>query len=329
MSGRPKSGPQAAQPGEPGEVRLLGGNGGLQRLERPRLDEDDPVDRSLDRECELTTSRLVVGPKDLDAAEADDRDERTGQHEPRTNAPAGEADADEQDGDQLRGQIAARQGDLEHDRGPATTTPPAATAMRPRGPEHDPERERRDRHTRTGCRPASSARAPVMSSARNGSPTRTSVGTTRSEAEGRQPADDPRPERDRTGGGGLGSPSPGGGLRPAPSQPIAEGNRRAERRGRARRRRAPARPPVDRQPGRPDPEEHGLNASHADGRVPDPSPVRCAAARTSRPPQRSHEDEDEPRCHRSAVVAEPGRQGGTGGAASLTWPCGSRADRNA
>ncbi len=57
--------PEAAQPGQPQEVRLLGRDDPLERGQRPRLDEDDPVDRPAGREAELVArppGRTPAGP---------------------------------------------------------------------------------------------------------------------------------------------------------------------------------------------------------------------------------------------------------------------------
>ncbi len=92
---------------------MLVGDHVLERLQRARLDEDDAVDRSLEREREFPSRRLVVGAQDLDPTERDDpHDGRRGQPAPG-QPPARQPDPDQQDGHELGAEVAAGEREIE------------------------------------------------------------------------------------------------------------------------------------------------------------------------------------------------------------------------
>ena len=103
------------EPGQPEEVRLVRRDRRLQRIERPRLDEEEPADRPLERGPAGVGGEVLRGAEHADRDEPDDADQdRHGRRPDRDRAP-GQQPGEHEGGQELDDEVAAGQADHEPD----------------------------------------------------------------------------------------------------------------------------------------------------------------------------------------------------------------------
>ena len=123
------------------EVRNLLGDRRLDRVKRPRLDQEDPVDRAVDGEAERILGRLAVSPEDADDREQHGTRDEARREEPAGERPPGQGQPDHHRRGELRGEVPAGQGDLgrdgDRDSGPRQDVHPTGPLAAACGGEHD------------------------------------------------------------------------------------------------------------------------------------------------------------------------------------------------